>query len=339
MTQSWQDTLSARMLALKSQLGNIIELVDSWVLSLGQEEERVKNLSELWMILENPGNGLHDEDRKSALGLVAGLVGRGDALDYSSSSFRLKLQNMFRVAMEKMNCELDDLLKQVGKLRDLSAKGVEPNGGFILAQEDERKRISREIHDGPAQNLASLTMRIDFCLENIHQEGLLQKELVELKDSVARCLKDIRRFIFDLRPMALDDLGLVPTLEQFISGFQTRTGLVVQFHREGDAVALSPENELAAFRVIQEAVNNAHRHARAKMVRIFLTFDQEKRSVTVAITDDGSGFDLPAVRKAYPTLKKLGLLSMEERVRLAGGDFSLVSAIGEGTVVTFTLFK
>jgi signal transduction histidine kinase len=121
----------------------------------------------------------------------------------------------------RLNSQASLILRRVENLLSLGdGNDHKSANGIILAQEEERKRISREIHDGPAQTLASLTMRIDYCLEH---EGLPDKlllELEELKQSVIRSLKDIRRFIFDLRPMALDDLGLIPTLEQFISGFK-----------------------------------------------------------------------------------------------------------------------
>ncbi|MDN5279099.1 MAG: two-component system, NarL family, sensor histidine kinase DegS [Clostridiales bacterium] len=207
--------------------------------------------------------------------------------------------------------------------------------GIILAQEEERRRISREIHDGPAQTLASLTMKIDYCLEQPEVTDTLVRELNELKDSVIRSLKDIRRFIFDLRPMALDDLGLVPTLEQFISGFKKRTGVPVYVNIEGERATMNSDIELAVFRVIQEASNNAIKHADPSSVHIFVKYDNHKNKLSVVLKDDGKGFDVAEVKKNYGSLKKLGLKSMEERVRLAGGEFSIVSGVGDGTVVSF----
>lgn len=207
--------------------------------------------------------------------------------------------------------------------------------GIILAQEEERRRISREIHDGPAQTLASLTMKIDCCLERPEVGEGLANELNELKDSVVRSLKDIRRFIFDLRPMALDDLGLVPTLEQFISGFKKRTGVPVYVSVEGERVSLSPDHELAVFRVIQEACNNAIKHADPSAVHIFVKYDEHKNRLSIVVKDDGRGFNLEEIRRNYGSLKKLGLKSMEERVRLAAGEFEIVSDQGSGTVVSY----
>ncbi len=208
-------------------------------------------------------------------------------------------------------------------------------GGIIRAQEEERRRISREIHDGPAQTLASLTMRIDYCIEQHARDEVLVNELLELKDSVIKSLKDIRRFIFDLRPMALDDLGLIPTIEQFISGFKSRTGISVHVEVEGERIRLSADRELAVFRVVQEAANNAVKHAEPSSIHIFLNYDSGRKRLSVVVKDDGKGFDIAEIRGKYGSLKKLGLISMEERVKFAGGDFQIVSDIGTGTVVSF----
>lgn len=206
---------------------------------------------------------------------------------------------------------------------------------IILAQEEERKRISREIHDGPAQTLASLIMNIDYCMEMPSSSDELKKELSDLKKSVLRSLNDIRRFIFDLRPMALDDLGLVSTLEQFISGFRKRTGVPVYINVSGNRKPLEPDVELSVFRVIQEASNNAARHAQPSAINIFLRFDEVKSRLQVAVKDNGNGFDVEETRRNYASLKKLGLISMQERVRLNLGEFEIVSDISSGTVVSF----
>lgn len=234
----------------------------------------------------------------------------------------------------RLNLQADSILKRVYALLRVINSPANANG-IILAQEEERKRISREIHDGPAQTLASLTMRIDYCLEQSELPDSLVEELRELKESVIRSLKDIRRFIFDLRPMALDDLGLIPTLEQFISGFKNRTGIPVYIDTSGERAFLGGEKELAVFRVIQEATNNALRHSNPNAVHIFLNFEAKKQRLSVVIKDDGSGFDVVETRKIYANLKKLGLISMEERIRLSGGEFSIVSDSGTGTVVSF----
>lgn len=243
----------------------------------------------------------------------------------------------FLQTSNRLTSQAECIIKRVAGLLRITSDNTDgnPADGIILAQEEERKRISREIHDGPAQTLASLTMRIDYCLEQPGLDGEIVKELKELKDSVVKSLKDIRRYIFDLRPMALDDLGLIPTLEQFINGFKARTGVPVYVDVEGDRVVIGGDRELAVFRVIQEAANNAIKHADPNSVHIFLKFDDVKKRLTVVIKDDGNGFDIAEIRRKYGRLKKLGLISMEERIRLAGGEFQIVSDPGTGTVVSF----
>jgi signal transduction histidine kinase len=337
MIPSVQRDFSNHILRLKTILGNLVELVENWVLALGKEDERKHRLQDLEKLLLAPDSGLSAEIRQRCGEHLTFLLGNDATASLASVSFRQKLQNMFRDQLERFNAELDEFLKSVHKLMEALDTPGGPAGNLILAQENERKRISREIHDGPAQTLASLTMRVDFCLERLNQPDVIKAELVELKDSIVRNLKDIRRFIFDLRPMALDDLGLIPTLDQFIAGFKARSGIAVSFSVDGTRVPMEPEKELAVFRVVQESINNAGRHAQARSIMIFLNFDADKHELSGVIKDDGAGFDVEKIRKNYGSLKKLGLLSMEERIKIVGGKFSLVSRFGEGTIVSFAL--
>lgn len=337
MSDTMKQTLAQELMSIKSGLGEIIELVDSWVLSLTGERDRRKLLEDVALIIRERGSGLSGADRDACLTNLATILGSSDSQMISSVGYRLKLQAMFKERTERLQARLDTFLKQMGKILDAQkGEGVAPPTiGVVRAQEEERRRISREIHDGPAQSLASLTMRVNFCLEHLADRDILQAELLELKDAVGRSLKDIRRFIFDLRPMALDDLGLIPTLEQFLAGFKSRSGINVIIDIEGERAPLAQDTELAIFRVIQEAVNNAHRHAAAKSIHAFLSFNPALNRLSGVVKDDGKGFDAKAIRKNYASLKKLGLLSMEERILLAGGDFDIVSTPGEGTIVSF----
>jgi nitrate/nitrite-specific signal transduction histidine kinase len=235
----------------------------------------------------------------------------------------------------RLEGQSDMIIKRVSSIFNAYNASDNTANGIVMAQEEERRRISREIHDGPAQTLASLTMKIDYCIESPGVNADIKNELLELKESVIRSLKDIRRFIFDLRPMALDDLGLIPTLEQFISGFKKRTGVPVYVNIEGERVPINADTELAVFRVIQEACNNAVKHADPTSVHIFVTYSTPKNRLSVVVKDDGRGFDLQAVRKNYSTMKKLGLKSMEERIRLSVGELEIVSDLGNGTVISF----
>ncbi|MBF0409235.1 MAG: sensor histidine kinase [Candidatus Riflebacteria bacterium] len=322
---------------LKNCMNSLSELIESWICNLFHEEERLKKLHELAEIIKENQGVFTKTIREDCLERIDFLIGAGNTSSYASSTFRLRLQDLLRSAVA-------NLTKVISELSDFAARMQldnpdESSSGLILAQENERKRISREIHDGPAQLLANLTMRIDFCLEKINSPEILKEELVELKASIIRSLKELRRYIFDLRPMALDDLGLIPTLEQFISGFNSRTGITVNLHREGEAFRVSQEKELAVFRVIQEAVSNSSRHSEGKSIRVFIVFDPSAMAIKCSVEDDGAGFDVETIRKNYATMKKMGLLSMEERIRLAGGDFSIISSPGNGCKVSFAIYS
>jgi phosphoglycerate-specific signal transduction histidine kinase len=309
LSSSFQNVFSQNSLQIKSLLGSLLELVESWILSISQEDEKARHLEELRTILEAPGTAMNPDARRRCLEHLQALERNRDSAYHASPAFRQKLQGLFSETLEKLARQVDQQLKSVGDLC-------------------ERLKNKKEPAEG-------LTMRVDFCLENLTRTDQLKAELSDLKDSIIRSLKDIRRFIFDLRPMALDDLGLVPTLEQFLTGFKTRTGYLVPLILDGTKVPISPDKELAVFRVIQEAVNNANRHAHAKNIIVFLTFSPDQEHLECAIKDDGTGFNVEETRRGYASLRKLGLISMEERIKLAGGEFSLISGSETGTVVSF----
>lgn len=200
---------------------------------------------------------------------------------------------------------------------------------IIQAQEEERRRIAREIHDGPAQSLANLVLRVELCEQLFNRDpGRVKPELERLKDSVRNTLKDIRKIIFDLRPMSLDDLGLVGGLRRFFGDFQERYGLPVEFLVFGQEKALDEMYSIAIFRIIQEALNNVVKHARASQVSVKLEFLPQH--LAIAIKDDGVGFE---PRSAEREDGHYGLLNMQERARLLNGRLEIRSAPGRGTEI------
>jgi len=330
--------ISTNLFGLKTEMGGLAELVDNWILTLKGEEERRSRVRAISDIMSKSGMAFPPDDRAEVLSHLEALLSPSEFMMFSSVGYREKLQLLFRTQLEKVNSQLDQLILLVQKLLERLESPLDPHErtvGIFFAQEEERKRISREIHDGPAQTLAALTMRIDYTLELLLKPDELKVELNELKSSIIRSLNDIRRFIFDLRPMALDDLGLIPTLEQFITGCKGRTVASLSLTVEGKRQPLPADKELATFRVIQEAVNNSIRHSQARAISIFLTFEVQRGFLSIVVKDDGKGFDLEKLRKVYSSLKKLGLVSMEERIRTIGGLFEIVSASGDGTVISF----
>jgi len=243
----------------------------------------------------------------------------------------------------------DDLVTQVGvamdflggKLRNLShrCKDIEQKRqlglSIIKAQEEERRRVAREIHDGPAQLLANVVLRLDLSQKMFSGDPeKMRNELNELKELVRQSLRDVRKIIFDLRPMALDDLGLVPALRAYLKGFEDRSGLQVITSFFGGERRLKPSLEVAVFRLIQEATNNAEKHAEAK--KVWVKVEIQPEWVRSVVKDDGKGFDLDEVLESEDT-SRFGLVSMRERVELLDGEMEVDTEPGRGTRIDITI--
>lgn len=226
-----------------------------------------------------------------------------------------------------------DLLQVSEQLEDIQQKQLV---GFriIKAQEEERHRLAREIHDGPAQSLSNVVLKAEICERLIDTD--VQKtrdELRKLRDTVRESLHDVRKIIYNLRPMSLDDLGLVPTLQRYIATFKEDTGIAVRYTAKGNFDEIRPEIALTVFRIIQETTSNIKKHAAAQNVTIKLEIYGNEVEITVS--DDGIGFDLEEVKaRGGDVSGGFGLFSMRERVELLSGSFEIVSEKGRGTDIT-----
>lgn len=204
----------------------------------------------------------------------------------------------------------------------------------IKAQEEERRRVAREIHDGPAQTLSNIVLRLEIAEKLLEFDPTRVKaELIDLKNLVRSNLQDIRRIIFDLRPMALDDLGIVPAISKYLDNFQENYGITCEFLIEGREKRLLPALEVALFRLIQEGMTNVAKHARSEKVDISLIYQEDW---TIArIQDYGKGFE---VNFALNTPgEHFGLIGMRERVEMFSGRFSIQSNLGKGTTIELAI--
>ncbi|WP_313800895.1 sensor histidine kinase [Cytobacillus sp.] len=220
-------------------------------------------------------------------------------------------------------------LQQVGEMLEDAKMKQDFGLKIIAAQEEERKRVSREIHDGPAQMMANVMMRSDLIERVYRERGSNEafKEIRDLKKMVRNALYEVRRIIYDLRPMALDDLGLVPTLKKYLQTteeYHKKTKIV--FANLKEEKRLPANYEVALFRLVQESVQNAIKHAQPSEIIVKLEIDQSK--VSAVIKDDGIGFDT-----SQKKTNSFGLIGMRERVELLEGELSIDSKIGKGTVV------
>lgn len=219
-------------------------------------------------------------------------------------------------------------LKQMSEFIDDANRKQAFGLKIIEAQEEERKRLSREIHDGPAQMLANMLLRSEL-IEKICKEQGTDAAIGELKDlrSLVRdSLREVRHIIYDLRPMALDDLGLIPTLQRYLKTVEENFAIPIEFHTIGKERRLPAKFEVALFRLIQEAVQNACKHAQANEVQVKIEFREQE--VTLLVKDDGKGFELGKKRE-----NAFGLIGMNERVDMLEGKLAIHSFPNHGTKI------
>jgi signal transduction histidine kinase len=259
-------------------------------------------------------------------------IGRlGQALEKMRTSLRdliLRVANQNAVLEERVEQRTHALAEANDQLREREAMRGELLRKVITAQEDERKRIARELHDETSQSLAALRMGIEVAGDAIRAGG--QPRLDEVKALATRTLEDVHRLIFDLRPSVLDDLGLFAAIEWYADRTLRKKGLSVRCEFEELGQRLSPEMETALFRICQEAMSNVSRHAQASAVLIEVGADEKE--VRVSVEDDGEGFD-PAAPIPDEKRKHWGLLGIRERAEILGGTASIESAVGKGTRV------
>jgi len=201
---------------------------------------------------------------------------------------------------------------------------------LIQAQEAERLRLSRQMHDGPAQTLSNLILETEIAMRlfDVNKEEAYQ-ELGSLKDSASNTFQQVRDFIFELRPMMLDDLGLIPTVKKYTSAIQDLSGNSIRFGMTGTERRMESYMEVMIFRAIQELLRNAINHSQANQIEVQV--DVEDSAVMVIVEDDGNGFEIQDLDEGLG----MGLKVIKERVEMTSGEFNIESQIGEGTKVSF----
>ncbi|WAA12034.1 sensor histidine kinase [Fervidibacillus halotolerans] len=248
------------------------------------------------------------------------LVGLKEIIERSD-----RLVSQVTVVLNYLNGDMKNVSEYIQDAKEKQEFGLK----IIEAQEEERKRLSREIHDGPAQMLANVIMRSDL-IEKISRERGMDEALLEIKNlkkTVRDALYEVRHIIYDLRPMALDDLGLVPTLKKYLQTVEEYSGTAkITFSNIGLEKRLDSQMEVALFRLIQESVQNAIKHAKANVIQVKLEI-MEKQIVAV-IRDDGIGFNPEETKEG-----SFGMRGMKERVELLDGELKIDSKIGKGTRV------
>ena len=201
---------------------------------------------------------------------------------------------------------------------------------MVQAQESERQRLSRQMHDGPAQALSNFILQTEIAMRLFDlDQNKAREELENLKVSATNTFRKVRDFIFELRPMMLDDLGLVPTLKRYVDALKEQSTQDVRIVVTGSERRLQSYQEVMVFRAIQELLSNANRHSQASTVKAQL--DMGAVDIKVNVEDDGKGFD---VEKAESE-GGMGLKVIRDRVEMLGGSMDVDSVIGQGTRVSF----
>lgn len=208
---------------------------------------------------------------------------------------------------------------------------------IIQAQEEERRRISLQMHDGPAQSMANLVLRAEICQRLIDKDtDQARSELTSLKTAINTMLQDIRKFVFDLHPMTLEDLGLVPTVRRFASEFSEKNNLEINIMVNGLESRLPGHYEVTLFRFVQEALNNIAKHANAHQARVLINVTED--TLQIIVEDDGEGFHVSETLADDSRRRNLGIAAMRQQIEvLLKGEFGIESAIGRGTRVAATV--
>jgi two-component system sensor histidine kinase UhpB len=266
---------------------------------------------------------------RAAMRPIRDLRGTVAALDHGDLDARVPASPLADADLASVAGTLNDMLDHVqryqARVQDLSAS-------MLGAQEDERTRIARELHDQIGQALTFLLVRLKI-IEAMPQATAVQPELQDLRAAVSDAIDQVRRLAHDLRPPALEQLGLIPALRALAREFADHTRIQVHLDLPETDPGVAPPRAMALYRVVQESLTNIAKHAEAHAVTI--TMLMASGMITLAVHDDGCGFDPLAARQTERRTEGpgLGLFGMEERVRLLGGTMQIASQPGTGTTV------
>jgi len=255
---------------------------------------------------------------------------------------------MMRGQVEQLQAKQQSLERYAKHLRQLvdigdklkaTGRGVGPvprllTGDMMIriieAREKERRVLARQMHDGPAQALTNLILQAEICERLFSKDrAKAREELENLKKAATDTFQQVRDFIFHLRPMMLDDLGLIPTVRRYAQEFENKSGIKTLFSLTGKERKLASYLEVIIFRAIQELLENVSRHSNASQVQIHLDITDDK--VTAVVEDNGTGFDIKEVMNSS---HYEGIKSIQENIQAVGGRMQIQSSIGKGTRVT-----
>lgn len=240
------------------------------------------------------------------------------------------LMSKMKSVMDFLVSDLVDLGKTISNLEDKTQIGMK----IIKAQEEERRRIARDIHDGPAQNIASLVIKTEIVEKLLKRGNIhIEDELKDIKTQLRAVLKEIRGIMYDLRPISLDEVGLIPTIERMAADMSYEKNIAIEIKKISDYPIFNSLNKLIVYRIVQESLNNIIKHSGAK--NVVIRMDVRQDSINGSVSDDGKGFDTDSFMEAKN--KSFGLSSMKERAEIAHGSITIKSVVGKGTKIMFSI--
>lgn len=340
MARDEQEQLEKELIQIMDQIDQMIAEVDNLELKFRHARRRLSDMSRQFnKYTEIDVRAAYEAATKCQMELAMqrekekALRGRRDELQLRIRNSKDTIDRAENVVsqMDVAHQYLSGDMLKVGELIE-SARNLQLFGlKVILAQEEERKRIAREIHDGLAQSMAHLVLRSEIAervLARDDKQGAIH-EVRHLKGQIRLGLEDVRKVIFNLRPMALDDLGLVPALRKYVQDFEEKHGLRSLFQMKGKEIRLPSAMEVAVYRFVQEAFSNILKHANADLIEIRLVFEDDE--LHLLIRDNGIGFDPDIIHDKIKTGEHFGLIGLRERVEMLQGEFVLDSSPGAGT--------
>jgi signal transduction histidine kinase len=252
---------------------------------------------------------------------------------------RKSMEDALREARDNLEIRVEDRTAQLARANDELQGSLDARNELlrrvVTAQEDERRRVARELHDGLGQELTGLLLGLKALEQAIPKESPGWEQLQSVRATVDRISRESHDLAIALRPTALDDFGLESALSTYVAVWRVRTGIAVEFQAAGlGSQRLPSDVETAIYRIVQEALNNVAKHAAAQRVSVIVT--RQSDDVTALVEDDGRGFQ-PGAQSRASNGPRLGLLSMRERVGLAGGTLTIESGPGQGTTIRVTI--
>jgi len=263
---------------------------------------------------------------------IGGVILIGGLVNLAFEVYRREREHR-QQALLRLEAAQEELQRDIIVQKQMQEKLRFYLGEVTRAQEEERRRIARELHDDIAQDLVILLRQMDKPISSADHLSPQDTTLLEkLRQQTSKILDEVHRFSQDLRPSVLDDLGLLAALEWLTSDLTNHFGIAIDMVVLGSVRRLPPEIELVLFRIVQEALRNVWKHSGASRAWVSLEFGDDKAVLTVK--DDGKGFELTERIEDLAVAGKFGLVGMQERAQLIGGKLTLQSGPGKGTTVT-----